>query len=458
MEVWGWESLYDDAGLKYSITGVRKEDMETFSNLDGWALLDPWYVNNMDAFAAHISNIEEAKKDVEAINQEARKRPIGKIVYVNAENWGNLAPSHATQANLHLYVSNDNRRFRRYEKPFTFTTTTNPAKRNEFILSDLEISEPYVKLLCDDNQYTEDEDITLVLSQREGQARIYDVDGKEVPSCWTFCTGNPEDSPLNFDNGMPAGWDCMGRHVGFVVGTAVCDLNYRYGVAEFTVPKAMEHKVARFEEVAAYPFDGFMFNTRSHSPIGNGREYGYNPEVLAAFKNRCGREFSGSDEDIATVFQIRAESIAEFFRRCKALSGNRPIFFSGPMPLEMQDDPCYNDTFGPMPWPYTKMIREGSLDGVMMIGRNFRNGTDFSSYFTDAITGGRPVKLGIFRELGDDCPKDYDLQQELKAFRKAGNIDEIELYESLRFHLNPEIRDVIRDTAPDGTKIQWKPM
>ena len=233
---------------------------------------------------------------------------------------------------------------------------------------------------------------------------------------------------------------------------------YYYGVAEFAVPKAMEHKVARFAELADYPFDGFMFNTRCHSGRWDGRDFGYNPEVMAIFERRSGRAFAGSDEDVAAVFQIRAEAIAEFFRRCKAISRNRPIFFSAPMPPEMADEPTYNDTFGPMPWPYRQMFREGSIDGVMMIGKNFRNGTDFSDYFTPEVTGGRPVKIGIFRELGDDCPQDYDLQQEIKEFRAAGKLDEVELYESYRFHLNPEALDVIRGTAPAGFKIQWKHM
>jgi hypothetical protein len=397
----------------------------------------------MDAFAMRDPLLVQKKRAAAALYAPDKRKPVGRIVFTNDPMWKNRKPPRIrSNKDLLLYVSNDNKIYSLYEGDYEVTPSVTEDGLNRLDITGLAIKEKYVKLAV--RGMPMDRDYTMVLTKDVGQCQIYDTDGTELPSVWGLVHNGEELveqqilSSLNFAFYVPntpsasCALDYGNRAVGFSVGEPDMEGRdlYYYGVAEFTVPKAMEHKVKRFEELARYPFDGFMFNTRSHTGAGNGVEFGYNPEVLEKFKARYGHDYNGSQEDIAGVFQIRADSIAEFFRRCKALSDGRPIYLSANRPLEMKDDPDYNGTFGPMPWPYKKMFAEGSLDGVMMSGPNFRNGREFSDYFTKEITGGRDIKIGLFREMGCAIPKNYDFAADMQVVVDKG-LDEVELYESL---------------------------
>ena len=384
MEVWGWESLYDDAGVQYGRRGVEGYE-KSYEWLDGWALLDPWYVDNMDAFAMRDPLLVRKNQEDAARYAPGNRLPVGRIVFTNDPMWKERKPPRIRSSkDLFIYVSDDNKDYRPYTGSYEVTPSVTEDGLNRFEVTGLSVREKYVKLAVRD--MPQDGDYTMVMTRDRGQCQVYDTEGKELKSVWGIVHNGEEQfeqqvySSLNFAFYEPntpsasSALDYGNRAVGFSVGEPdMCDRDlYYYGVAEFTVPKAMEHKVARFVELARYPFDGFMFNTRCHSATPNGVQYGYNPEVLEKFAAKYGHAYAGTAEDIAGVFQIRGESIAEFFRRCKAESGGRPIYLSAPMPLELKDDPFYNGTFGPMPWLYKQYFADGSIDGVMMIGKNFR--------------------------------------------------------------------------------------
>ncbi len=435
MEVWAWESLYDDAGVQYDERGTENY-REIYDKLDGWALIDPWYIDNMDAFAMRDPLKLPAGKEREARDAAARRLPIARAVITNDKMFAGRPASRIRSAkDIVILTSDDNRTWRPYGGTYTVAASVVDGNRNRVEINGLRITQKYVKIgvvnMPQDNGYS------IVMTHPQGQCQVYNTDGEEVESTWGISSGSHAGGALNFlfggaDRHASSALDYGNRSCGFCVG--VPELSgrdkYYYGVAEFTVPKALEHKVARFVELARYPFDGFMFNTRCHSAVGNGIEYGYNPEVLEKFAARYGHAYAGTPEDIAGVFQIRADSIAEFFRRCKAESYGRPIYLSGNMPLELKDDPDYNASFGPMPWPYRQCFADGSLDGVMMSGKNFRNGRDFSEYFTPEITGGKDIKIGLFREMGTGLPKGYQLLPDAQRAIAHG-LAEIELYESV---------------------------
>ncbi len=440
MEVWAWESLYDDAGLQYSEAGTEN-CRKTFEWLDGWALMDPWYIDNMDALAMRDPLKLPDQKEAARIDAAAMRLPVARIVFTNDKLWaGRPAPRIKSKQDLKVLVSDDNRAWRPYEGDYAVAASVTADGLNRFEVTGLNISQKYVKLAV--TGMPQDNNFSFVMTHSVGQCQVYNTAGEEIASTWGIVGGDGDIGQqhrgcLSFAFGGPdrsasSALDWASRAVGFCVG--VPELSgrdkYYYGVAEFTVPKAMEHKVARFVELARYPFDGFMFNTRCHSVSYNGAEYGYNPEVLAKFAARYGYAYAGTPEDIQGVFQIRADSIAEFFRRCKAESDGRPIYCSAPMPLELKDDPDYNAAFGPMPWPYRQCFADGSLDGVMMIGKPFHNGRDFSEYFTPEITGGKDVKIGLFREMGGAMPKGYQLEADVQRAIEHG-LAEIELYESV---------------------------
>ena len=438
MEVWAWESLHDDAGVCYSDATISDRYDAIYQKLGGWALLDPFYLDNPDALAEIDPQFKMLDVDVKKINEEARRLPIGKIVFTNPENRKWLPLGKITKDNLRIYISQDNKKYTLYDKSFSFLAHKVNG-RNQIILSDLNITQPYIKLDCTDNSSS----YSMVITQLTGEGELFNTDGQLVPSVWNWGSGDPEKSWINFSQLTgPAAWDYQDRCVGCFVGV-IPQTRYYLGVVEYATEKGMKHGLDRFRELAEYPFDGFMFNTRCHSARADAERYGFNPEVLAKFKVRFGHDYGGAEADKEGVCQIRAEGIADFFKNCKALTNGRPIYMSAPMPIEMKNDPNFNTNFGPLPWLYKRYFANGSIDGVVMIGKNWHNGTDFSHYFTDEITGGKPVKIGIFRE-GAKYGKDMNFFLEDMGELLNANLDEIEFYESMILNQRPAMLDFIK--------------
>ena len=451
-EAWAWESLFDDAGICTDVSRVPEQFRKICLQKGTRYSIDPFYLTKPHTMAQRDPLLAVSDEQRLRIHKHVADNGIGKIVFINHPEWNHkLATPEIVRDNLKIFVSSNNCDFQLYKGKFGVKSGQNDNGSNYLEITALDIREPFFKLVClrNDKKFP----FTMVWHRPEGQTEIYDRNDKKLPSCWTVNNGTLESSPIEFNSIRgSAAWDCGNSYLAGCAGYGKLN-EYLYGFAEFTVPEAMEHKVARFKELTEYNFDGFMFNTRSHSAVNFAEQYGYNPEVLAEFASRYNREYSGSQEDIQKIFQIRAESIAEFFNRCKKLTGKRPLFISGPMPLEYVNHPAYNTSFGPLPWLYKKYFEDKSIDGVIMIGRNFENGVDFSEYFTDDITGGHPVKLGIFREMYGR-PSGYDLGDDLETLRHS-NLDEVELYESMILTDHPQSLRFIRGETSPGEKMQW---
>ena len=421
MEVWAWESLFDDSA---SPAEAPEQYREFGENCRNWFLLDPWYLENPTGFAMKDPRLAPLPEEAAKINEKARRYPITRISFTNDRKKNR--PVRVVPEDVSIYTSSDNRNFQLYDKPFTFTTGVTPDGYNTFTIDGLSISDPYVKLI---HREYDDKNFTIALRRPRGQGKVFNSRGEEVPSVWTpiVRSGDPRGNPLNFDHFESAAWDYRKYQIGFVVGE-VETASVFYGVTEFNVPAAMEHKVARFEELVHYPFDGFMMNLRSHSYVPDPENYGFNPEVREKFLARFGKDIYKDDFNRADLMQLRAEAIAEFFKRCKALTGGRPFFISGlsPRPAAKDDPPAFSvNLFSSLPWLYREYFRDGSVDGVIMLRR------EFTDYFTPEITGGKPITLGIMREMGVFIPKNYDLEADLKMLRDDPRLSEIELYETL---------------------------
>ncbi len=457
LEVWGWESLYDDAAFRFEKPRDPKY-MEAYERLRGMPLVDPWYLDNPDACIATWARPEVTREQADAITAEARQKTVGKIVCINPDLYDRPGPVKLKKDNLKLLVSDDNATFRPYTMDFNLNVDEYKG-HHRITLSGLAISAPYVKLVCTDGGST----FSMVLSNEDWRHQVYDTEGHTLPTAWAWCEGKPEETPLDMESisKCPAAWDGVGRHAGFMVGAVpmpAVPVEYHLGIAEFNVPKAMEHKVARFAELAEYPFDGFIFNLRSHHPLSNNEmpRFGFNAELLAKFAARHGRPFRNTEEDIAALFQIRGEGVADFFLNCKKKTSGRPLYLAGVMPPELADHPKYVPLYGQLPWLYRRYFDDGSIDGVIMSGGGggWYQGTDFSHFFSTSITGGKPIKLGIFREMIFH-PKDWDFAADLEALR-ASNLDEVELYESMILNGNPKAFEFIKGTAKPGEKMVFE--
>ncbi len=451
-EAWAWESLFDDAGVCMDISQVPERFHHIFRYKNARYSIDPFYLTNPHTMAQRDPELMPSDEKIAGVRKRVLEYGIGKIVFVNHPEWDHKLPAPGIDRNnLKIFVSSDNCTFRTYEKDFAVRSGQDENGRNSLEISSLDIREPFFKLVC--IRENKNSPFTMVWHNPENQTQIYDRNGEKQPSCWAVNNGILENAPVDFNciRGNAA-WDCGRNYLAGCAGPGKLN-EFLYGFAEFTVPEAMEHKVARFKELTDYGFDGFIFNTRSHSAVNFAEQYGYNPEVLEKFTRRYQRQYSGSEDDKRKVFRIRAESIAEFFRRCRNLTGGRPLYISGPMPPEYADHPAYNTSFGPLPWLYRKYFADKSIDGVIMIGKNFENGVDYSEYFTDEVTGGHPVKLGIFREMVAR-PDGYELAGDMENLRQS-KLDEVELYESIMLTRHPQSLRFIRGDAQPGRKMEW---
>ncbi len=448
MEVWGWESLFDDAGVHFRREDCPPDLLENYDANQGWPLLDPFYRANPDALAERDPRRRISDDELAKINAEARRNPIGKIVFTNRAKF---QKSTLTAADIAILTSPDNITYRPLDQPFEFRTTVTEDGFNRFEISGVEIRDPFVKIVG--RERFDDKEFSFVIVEQRGQGEVFDVTGRLVRSVWSWLEAPGGKGSLNFEFcSTPAAWDFGFRQLGFVVGEMPTN-RYFYGMAEFSVPKAMEHKVARFAELAEYPFDGFMFNIRCHSPLTNPEQYGYNPEVRAEYLRRYGKDIWRDEVDVEKLFAIRAGAVADFLKRCRQLSGERPIYLSGPANPDNTQRAFYGKNFGPLPWLYPRYFSDGSIDGVIMIG------DEFADYFTEEVTGGKPIKLGVFREMLFLPRTGYDFDVDMRRLRADPRIDEVELYESRVMSENPELFEIIRGKTPANwdpeRKLKW---
>ena len=439
MAVWGWENIADEGGVAYyDVPAEFKAAAERLGHLP-W--LDPHYRKVPQCQAMRNPLLADEARLVE-INATARRHPLGRIVLTSADAIEDAV--RITADEVSIYTSADNKSFTRYEEPFRFEAGRNDHGRNYVIIDGLSITAPYVKLV---HPKYEDDRWSISLRRARGQGELYNTHGEKIHGVWTTITrgrgllwGVPvtEQTPLDFTNPFcPAAWEAKECQIGFCIGEIAAPL-YHVGVVEFNEPEAMKHRLDKFSELVAYDFDGFIFSCRTHSWIFDPENYGYNPPVIEAFRNRFGRAPGTSDEDRAGVFQIRAEGIADYFKRCKAMTGGRPIYLCGernpttPGVFEGQH-------FGPLPWLYERYFADKSIDGVTMYG-------EFRKELLPLMAG-KNIRLGTFREMAWAPLSLDEFAKLLKRLEHDHDIDEIELYELLNLTHKPEYFAKILESA-----------
>lgn len=443
MEVWAWESLFDDAA---TVAKAPAEEFPEFVARYGeYPLMDPYFRSRPHLYAQKDPRKAVTPEMVAERNREAAGRTIGKIVF---RSEGGTAECRVTPDRMTILTSDDNIHFTPYEKPFGFSVSRE-GSRNTITLDNLEIRARFVKLAARD--FPTDDRFTMVFKSFRGVNEVYDTDGKLIPAVWGY---DPDaDLPERNDGGRSGAiqfagisavaWDWGKRTVGFGLGEPdpkVTEDNYFLGMAEFNVPEAMEHKLERFRELLKYDFDGFMFNIRSHSYYPEPDDYGFNPEVREKFLARYGRDILDPGfTDYQLLRELRADGIDEFFARCRQLTGGRPLYVSALPNRKPGDQLTYYEKFGLLPWHYDKWAREKSVDGVMMIGEFFPEN------FKDM-----PFRLGAFVELWHKSPEEScKIISELLGDRR---LDELELYEAMLITRDEKFQKLLTDVLKQEEK------
>ncbi len=449
MEAWCWESLCDGGGRGYSDIGAIEKYADLHRKHDGNPFRDPFYVAHPEYYAWRDPKLMMPKEKIARVNAEAQKGAIGRIVVVDSNATGKLP--RITPAEVEIYVSDDNYTYTRYTKPFSCKMFVDKKNCTCVEISGLNIPQRYVKLAHPEYK---DKKWALGIRNANGDCKAFDTNGKEIVTTWNniFREGaQKEKGGFNFAKFEPAAWDYTFYMTGFMRGLADDEpIRYFAGTFEFNCPQAMEHQLARFAELAAYPFDGYMMNYRTHSRSTHPEEYGYNPEVRQIYLDRYGVDIWKEKADPAKFNTIRAEGIADFLAGCKKLIGGRPLFISGmkPVPAGQKAPICGKltganqatqwetrgmslDMFAHIPWLYRRLIAEDkSIDGVMMTSAYFPEA------FTPEVTGGRKITIGLYRERpGDRGAYDdsFDFKADAERLWNNPAIDEVELYETLNY-------------------------
>ncbi len=443
MEVWAWESVWDDAGIA----------MEAAAEPGGeYPLMDPFFRKNPEYYLWRkpdpTQNVDS--RQAEAINRRYRNSTIGRVVITSADR--RPAIGKFTWDDLVIYGSRDNREFFRYNGPGQLEQRIDAAGYPEMILSGLELEADFVAIAFKSPR-PRDESYAYVLRAIRGRNRVFDTSGRELPTVWSWQTspGKNPGAPVRINN-VPAAWDYDDRALAFMVGEPVGDIGdgrYLLGVAELMNPRVMEHKLARFAEIAAYPFDGFMLNIRGHVMYNSSDDYGYNPEVRAAFLKRYGKDIWRDKFDRDAWLNLRAEAYDDFLAACKRRTGGRPLFVAV-TDNGTPEDPAarYGMVFHirklGMPWHYDRWFAAGTVDGVMM------HGDFFPEHFRGKKVNGKPVVVGFQREM-IFYPAGSTLEGDIRRCREAG-VDELELYETLVLNQNPELLETIRTSCNGKTR------
>ena len=452
MEAYAWESLADGGPIFPKYASVARFG-EAAAATRGAPLSDPFFFDeHPECYAMRNPRLSPDRETADRLNAAAHKHPIAKIVCTELEM---RPPLRIKGDSIVIYTSDDNMSYQRYDKPFRFDGGVNADGFNTFTLSGLDIKANFVKFGHVAPYDRSERTYTFAMHGAPNQMQVYNSQGEEIAAVWHANIIEPtgEQGVLDLSRSDSSAWDYGNREIGFCVGAAFNPaLAYHVGVPEYNVPLAMEHQLARFAELAAYPFDGFMMNIRTHSHVSHPEEYGFNPEVREIYLKRYGKDIWTEDFDLGKLLEIRGEGIARFYKGCKKLCGDRPFWISCTPPAPLGEKSVEKAFRGMgthqlayIPWLYRTYFRDGSVDGVMMIGG------DFSDYFTPEVTGGREVKLGVFRECGGHLmknpryyPADYDFKADMTRLYNNPRLACVELYETMTFNFNPALREAIR--------------
>ncbi len=435
MEAWAWDGPFETGMcLPYEAT-IKGTDHAEVRN---WGFVDPFYLEHLEYYV-----MRDPELTANALTRTARRLPIGKIVCTEVKE---RMPLQVTADNVALFISDDNVTYRRVTRPFRFTSGLTEKGYNTFSIEDLDIYANYVKIgHTVPFQDADPEAISFAFMVGEDQLHVFNIAGEEIAVTWMINGSRIDGESGRLTPQENCALDYGAYEVGFYVGRLHDETQRQVfvGVPQYRIPAVMDHQVARFAELAAYPFDGFMVNIRSHSRTDYAELYGFNPEVREIYKQLYGSDLWTEPYDLKKLLMIYADGIADYLAKCKATTGGRPLYLSTLPPAELGERAVQGEfnaagtaAFERLPWLYDRYFKEGSVDGISMMCRNF------ADYFTPERTHGRKIRVGVFREcyrfLTMCRPENYDFEADMTALYNDSSLDEVELYETLEFHEVPE--------------------
>ncbi len=433
LEVWCWDSSWDDSAIPYGNV-LYPED---FAKHGPFPLMDNWHYDHPGNWSRRDPRLDPPERPA----VDVRQHPITRAVFVSERK--DKKPCRIRRENLTIFVSDDGLKYTKYPKDFKAEATLNADGYPQLVLSGLEIRSPYVKF-HQDGKFTS-EGFNMVFSKANSTScHLFDERGTEMAATWGQRLDRqetPADAPVDFGAFVQFAWDAgfyqLGVHA-VPVNPLVDHGTWLVGIPELLLPAARAHKVDRFRELAAYPFDGFLYNIRSHS-LGFAGDtlhgaYGFNPELIAEFKRRTGKDVLKDEYDREAYDNMRSEGLDKFLAECKALTNGRPLYMTvgvpntGNIKYGINGAANWLQAFG-MRYHLDAWLANGSVDGITLLGNDVHA---VPKEFLGRKVNGKPLKISVFREMAFPPEgKKYNFEEDLNQLIANPDIDEIELYESL---------------------------
>ena len=426
MDVWAWENISDESGGTISLDrrAIAPEALPFFDkNGSHPPLIDPFFTAHPECWACRkpADFVQVANSTI-----AAQRYPVARIVL---RSYLAAPPSKAKKEDFAILFSFDNKTFERYTKDYEFKVLRDD-KINTFEFSKLDIHAPYIKIASAGKCYPDYGYgfSVAVVGQKTG-GEVYNSRGEKINVSWgyhippvrnfVYEDGYQLDTPLSLDKLMSMGVDCKQYQVGFYVGE-VFGSEQLVGLVEFCNDVAMKHKLDRFSELAAYPFDGFRMSLNCHSNVSEPDEYSYNPALRARLLEKTGKDIWRDQLPIERILEERAAGFSEYLEGCKKLIGSRPMYLYGWPPGGIEHGKLEHGraNMGSIRIDYPRLIKNGTIDGVAMY-------YDFHDYFTDEVTGGRRIDLSFY-----NCVEIRGAQKvaALPTISKIPGLTEIDLY------------------------------
>ena len=431
LQVWCWENICDEIGLgKTQEDEIPAEYRELCRRRQGYPLADDFFLSHPECWASR----KKATAEQTAVHHGpvARLRLTSTVANRPAVNFG--------KEQLAIYCSDDNHSWKPYNHDFSFRAGQTPDGRNFIEFDGLQISSQYIKI-APVKPFDAAHKFTFVV-KGQNYGEIFNAKGECLEGSWGCKIPGaganlPETavalandyilhSPLNLDNIPEMAFDYRLRQLGCIVGRNL-EADAFIGMVEFCHPLALKHKLERFAELAAYPFDGYMLTMNCHISRSEPDSYSYNPAVRERILKKTGKDIFRDDVPLKLLVEERQDGLSEYIIGCKKAIEKRPLYIEGWGPGYGKGGMYQRENFGSIHPDYQRLIRQNVIDGVVMWH-------DFSAFFTQEVTGGRKIQLGFYVGLQEV----KSMADTLKSLHKHANLELVDFYESLLFTGHPE--------------------
>ena len=431
LQVWCWENICDEIGLGKTLEDeIPAECRELCRRRRGYPLADDFFLDHPECWAR--------RKKATAEPTSKHHGPVAKIRLTSTV--ANRPAVNFGKEHLSIYFSDDNSIWRHYMSDFSFRSGQTSEGRNFIEFDGLEITSRFIKIAP--VKTFDSYHIYTFVVKGQSYGEIFNAKGERLEGTWGCRVPGqganlPENkmalaadyishSSLDFENVPEMAFDYRLRQLGCCVGR-YDEADLFVGMVEFCHPLALKHKLERFAELAAYPFDGYMLTMNCHISRSEPDSYSYNSAVRDRILKKTGKDIYRDDVPLQLLLDERQAGLSEYIEGCREVIGKRPLYLEGWGPGYGKGGMFQRENFGSIHPDYPRLIQKNIIDGVVMWH-------DFSEFLTPKMTGGRTIPMGLY--IGLSGVK--SMAETLKSFDKYSNLELVDFYESLLFASHPE--------------------